>query len=360
MASLVVAGDTSGSVTLAAPAISGSTTLTLPTTTGTLVVTGGAQTIEFADGTVSAPSITNSGDTNTGIFFPAADTIAFTEGGVESMRIDSSGNVGIGTTSVTSGWRFEAKGGLPAIFNADSTASTATYGGVAFYRPTNAGGQGNGIQFALNNSSSTQVEYAYIGGLIETNTAGSQNGAIIFAPASAGSRTERMRLNSNGNLVLSGGTNNANGIGITFPISQSASSDANCLDDYEEGTWTPVIKGTTADGTASYAPQNGRYTKVGRMVFVELYIVWTGGTGTGNLFIDGLPFTSAGSATYPSLAIGYWDGIAITLGQVPMAYVNNGSTRVDFVCMNAGGAGIGTVPYDGAGGLQIAGCYTVA
>jgi hypothetical protein len=71
----------------------------LPTTSGTLVVTGGAQTIEFADGTVSAPSITNSGDTNTGIYFPAADTIAFTEGGVESMRIDSSGNVIVGGAS---------------------------------------------------------------------------------------------------------------------------------------------------------------------------------------------------------------------------------------------------------------------
>ena len=45
----------------------------------------------FADGTVSLPSITNIGDTNTGMYFPAADTIAFTEGGVESMRIDSSG-----------------------------------------------------------------------------------------------------------------------------------------------------------------------------------------------------------------------------------------------------------------------------
>ena len=65
---------------------------------GTLTVTGSA-TVEFADGSASTPSITNDGDTNTGIFFPAADTIAFAEGGVESMRIDSSGNVGIGTSS---------------------------------------------------------------------------------------------------------------------------------------------------------------------------------------------------------------------------------------------------------------------
>jgi len=74
---------------------------------GTLNVTGSA-TVEFADGSASSPSITNDGDTNTGIFFPAADTIAFAEGGAEVARFDSAGNLGIGTT--TPGFRLDVNG----------------------------------------------------------------------------------------------------------------------------------------------------------------------------------------------------------------------------------------------------------
>jgi hypothetical protein len=67
---------------------------------GTDVITltsGGAATFVTSPttvqaGTAAAPSITTSGDTNTGIFFPAADTIAFAEGGVEVGRFDSSAN----------------------------------------------------------------------------------------------------------------------------------------------------------------------------------------------------------------------------------------------------------------------------
>jgi hypothetical protein len=78
---------------------------------GTDVITltsGGAATFVTSPttvqaGTAAAPSITFSGDTNTGIYSPGADTIAFTEGGVEAARFDSAGNFGLGVTP--SAWR---------------------------------------------------------------------------------------------------------------------------------------------------------------------------------------------------------------------------------------------------------------
>jgi hypothetical protein len=73
----------------------------IPATAGSVGTSNIANgvTINFADGSASTPSITNDGDTNTGIFFPAADTIAFSEGGTEVARFDSAGNLGVGTTS---------------------------------------------------------------------------------------------------------------------------------------------------------------------------------------------------------------------------------------------------------------------
>ena len=170
MANIVISGDSSGSVTLSAPAVSGTTVLTLPTTSGTLVVTGGAQTIEFADGTVSAPSITNSGDTNTGIYFPAADTIAFTEGGVESMRIDASGNLAIGATT----------------FN-----QKLTIGGINANNNTNQ----NSIEFQDTNAN---PNFRITGG----RGANGNEGYGLFSTLTGGTMTERMRIDSSGNVGI--------------------------------------------------------------------------------------------------------------------------------------------------------------
>lgn len=75
---------------------------------------GGTKTfsnpITASAGTVSAPGITTTGDSNTGIFFPAADTIAFAEGGVEVMRIDSSGQLVIGTAAASTNVQYALNG----------------------------------------------------------------------------------------------------------------------------------------------------------------------------------------------------------------------------------------------------------
>lgn len=85
----------------------------------------------------------------------------------------------------------------------------------------------------------------------------------------------------------------ASGAGITFPAVQSASTDVNTLDDYEEGIWTATISGSTTAGTVGYDARRAEYVKIGRLVTVQVQI----NTGvvtaapTGDLIITGLPFT---------------------------------------------------------------------
>jgi hypothetical protein len=82
--------------------------------------------------------------------------------------------------------------------------------------------------------------------------------------------------------------------GIRFPGTQNASTDGNTLDDYEEGTWTPFLQfGGTPSSGAVYSNQNGIYTKIGNMVYVQGYLNWTNkGSTTGIWQIGGLPFST--------------------------------------------------------------------
>ena len=124
------------------------------------------------------------------------------------------------------------------------------------------------------------------------------------------------------------GSSPSNGVGITFPATQSASSNANTLDDYEEGTWTPAITGSTTVGSCTYTAQNGTYVKIGTYVYFACDIQPSSApTGTGLLFIAGLPFTTVNNQFSMSIGLPYWNGAArafTTMG----GYTDGSSTRV--------------------------------
>ena len=127
---------------------------------------------------------------------------------------------------------------------------------------------------------------------------GSSSGSITLQePAVAGTTVLNLPATS-GTVVVTGTTPTLNG--ITFPATQVPSADANTLDDYEEGTWTPIASGTSTAGSATYTDRIGKYTKIGNTVTVMCSLGWSAHTGTGDITVSGLPFTSA---SYSSNAI---------------------------------------------------------
>ena len=87
--------------------------------------------------------------------------------------------------------------------------------------------------------------------------------------------------------------------GLAFPATAVAVANANTLDDYEEGTWTPTI--TSGTGTiTTVGAVAGTYTKVGRQVtLLAQFAITTNGTGATSLKVNGLPFTgSQATLTY--------------------------------------------------------------
>ena len=283
------------------------------------IITGGTITgATFAAGAVGTPSITTTGDTNTGIYFPAADTIAFTEGGTEAMRINSSGNVGIGTASPND---------LLEVYGGNLRLRSTVNGSNGFLTFVNTSGtvvssiyNYNGLlslneQLIINNSTGNvgigvipttlgklEIQVSATAPALWCQTGGTTN-AYTIAEFRTGSNLPALTILGNGgatfgtSIGIGSATATTSGAGITFPATQSASSNANTLDDYEEGTWTPAI--SLNSGTATtYTTLSGAYTKIGRMVVATGNIIPSNGTfGSTNGYVrmTGLPFTVGGT-----------------------------------------------------------------
>jgi hypothetical protein len=146
-----------------------------------------------------------------------------------------------------------------------------------------------------------------------------------------GSETARFSATAK-TLILAGGNTSATGTGIAFPATQSASSDANTLDDYEEGTWTPGVALGGGSAGQTYAYQTGTYTKIGRLVTVNcVFNITNNGSSTGNATLSGLPFSISSDGTGNFMGDG-WTG---TFAQIGVIFGGSGC----FFAAQLGGTG---------------------
>jgi len=141
---------------------------------------------------------------------------------------------------------------------------------------------------------------------------------------------DRLYIKGNGHVsVVSGNVEFANGAGVDFSnVSDSNRSvDSNLLNDYEEGTFTPVYRGSSSAGSYSPATAVGVYRKVGKIVYASasLLNITTNSAGSGDLEISGFPFTN--DAGQSSLGNIFLDDFNMTNGAVHLvAIIANGNS----------------------------------
>jgi len=214
-------------------------------------------------------------------------------------------------------------------------------------------------------------------------TNGSSTGQTLISPNITTSLTLSSASGTNGQYLTSAGSGNAptwttgvslttpsftttigvgaatasaSGAGVTFPATQSDSSNANTLDDYEEGTWTPSV-----GGTAAYSAQQGKYTKIGRTVTVTCYIGITSiGTGSTTI-VSGLPFT-CGTYGGDFAGVQTWSNLANSFTAL-QGNIGELATTVRFIGLTGGTANItnqsGVTVFQANSGLSFTGTYTV-
>lgn len=127
----------------------------------------------------------------------------------------------------------------------------------------------------------------------------------------------------------------------------------------ESGLFTPTVIGTTAAGVGTYTTQTGRYTKIGNMVQFNLYLAWTAHTGTGNIRISSLPFTSLNQIPNISSTSVLVSELSYTAGSFIGGVIPGNSNYIELKQVNGGVNS--SIPMDtSVSVLVISGTYIAA
>jgi hypothetical protein len=151
--------------------------------------------------------------------------------------------------------------------------------------------------------------------------------AVITLPSATDTLVGKITPSFTTTIGVGAATPSASGAGITFPATQSASTDANTLDDYEEGTWTAAV--TVASGSVTMGNNTCSYLKIGKVVYIKGYIyIASVSSPSGAVTITGLPFSGDGTAS----AWGGWVPMDAISGKNKM-YVPGG-TSITYAAYN--------------------------
>lgn len=147
------------------------------------------------------------------------------------------------------------------------------------------------------------------------------------------------------------------GYGIDFSAT-AGTGTSELLDDYEEGTFTPVVSGSTTAGAGTYTAINGVYTKIGNTVYFQIDYILSAHTGTGDTLITGLPFTSG--TTYYTNIVSSAQNLALTASYyIGGSIIAAGDTKIYFQQMPVGGGSAIGIPIDPVCDVRLSGFYFV-
>jgi len=231
-------------------------------------------------------------------------------------------SVTVGGSANTISLTFDGSGVITsATNNAVSVANTAITGNIISSQITSVANTqitGNITAAQITSVANTQIT----GTISVANTAITGN---IISSQITPNPTLYGNVSVTGVIGVGGATPSTSGSGITFPASQSASSNANTLDDYEEGTYTPSIQNFTVSGTTTLT---GSYTRIGNLVSFNVTFVNTGTIAFSTSALITTPFTSG---LINSGAINMWinsNGYAFNSNQSG-TQLNTGETNFD-------------------------------
>ena len=250
-----------------------------------------------------------------------------------SMTAGSINNTPIGATTASTGAFTSVSATTGIISSNGATGNSIAY--LTVGTANNAvGGGGNQLLFNYGNNASSRSwklvnDSSAFGDLciLQSTTQAGSTYSTIAQFTGTGIKTKTT-------ISVGDATPSSSGAGITFPATQSASSDANTLDDYEEGTWTPSV-----GGTATYTQQVGEYTKIGNLVYLratlQINVLGTGSTTN----ISGLPFTGINKRAAGSC--GFYTLLAVNVNQLtPVVNTSN----ISFVSSPAAGTAVTDSP----------------